>query len=312
MKNLIIATIIGLLFMAGGFGVGMKLAPKQVPKIKAPAEAQAAGKTAPEAISIDTLRKTSETMMSLNQALQDREQKVAEREEKVKEKEDELAAERAALDRSHEKFKVLFDEFQQRLQLVEANQTEQLQKEAELYSSMGTDQSIELIRAMEDPAMIRLFSVMDTKPLGKLVAAWKTKYPEDVPRLLHALDGMAQVMPKEKIALTDPTTTPDTGSTEAPAPAATPTADAPPSAPTPDASATAPEPSAPTSADPSATTSTPSTASTPDPSSAPAPASATPADSTAAPSLAPPPDSSQPASTSDATTPAPASTTASN
>ena len=78
MKNLIIATIIGLLFMAGGFGVGMKLAPKQVPKIKAPAEAQAAGKTAPEAISIDTLRKTSETMMSLNQALQDREQKVAE------------------------------------------------------------------------------------------------------------------------------------------------------------------------------------------------------------------------------------------
>jgi hypothetical protein len=296
MKNLIVATIIGLLFMVGGFGVGMKLAPTPPPKSKATAQAQATAKSAPEAISIDTLRQTSETMMSLSQALQDREQKVAAREEKVKEKEDELAAERGALDRSHEKFKALFDEFQQRLILVEANQTEQLQKEADVYSAMGTDQSIELIRAMDDPAMIRLFSVMDTKPLGKLVAQWKTKYPDDVPRLLHALDSMAQVMPKEKIALTDPPTTADSSSPDSSAPATAPTADAP-----------APDPTATPPTDPNATASTPASAPAPDPSSDQTPASATPADSSSTPSLAPPPDASQPAPP-----PAPVSTTASN
>ena len=301
MKNLIISGVIGCLFMAGGFYFGMRLMPVPPPKAKtvaatAPGAPANSAAPAPDAISVDTLRKTSETMMALNQALQAREQNVAERERKVKEREDEIIAERQALDRTHERFKVLFNEFQDRLQLVESSQLEQLQKEAELYSSMGSDQSIDLIRAMDDPSMTRLFSVMDTKPLAKLMADWKAKHPEDGPRLLHALNGMASVLPKDKIALSDPP--PDvTGSPSAPADSSAPTA-APESA-TPDAPAQPPVPAA-----------------APTPSDANPPASAPDSSSASSPSLQPPADAtSGPAPTLPAPpqpNPAPISTAATN
>jgi len=294
MKNLAIAGVIGLAFMTGGFWFGMRLMPLPPSRAKeAPVHAPSAQASAPDPISLEALKKTSQTMMSLNLALQAREQKVTAREQKAKEREDELDAERAALDRSHEKFKLLFGEFQQRLQLVEANQLDQLQKQAALYGAMGTTQSIELVRAMDDASMTRLFSVMDVKPLAKLVAEWKTKYPDDAPRLLRALDGMAQVMPKEKIALSNSTTASDSGSPGPSAPSASQTPDA--SAP--DSTATPPSNSAATDAPPP---SAPTPAPAPDPSSA--PASLAPAVSTPAPNSTPPPDS----------TPAPISTAANN
>jgi hypothetical protein len=295
MKNLLIAGVVGLAFMTGGFWFGLRLAPLPPPQSKdAPALAQSPAVPKPDPISVETLRKTSETMMTLNQALQAREQTVAAREQKVKEQEDELGAEREALDRSHEKFKALFEEFQQRLQLVEANQLDQLQKQAALYEGMSVDQAIDLIRVMDDASITRLFSVMDTKPLSKLVAQWKSKYPQDGPRLVATLDGMAQVMPKEKIALSDPTTIPVPDSTGSPAPAANPAPD--PS--TPDPTATPP------AADPNAATPAPASTPAPDPSAAPTPASTPPAVSTPAPSLTPPPDTTSP--------PAPVSTAAAN
>jgi hypothetical protein len=276
MKNLVIAGVIGLVFMAGSFWFGLRLAPAPPPRAKEASVHEQAQNTAPskpDPIGLETLKKTSETMMTLNQTLQVREQNVAAREQKAKQREDELNAERAALDRSHEKFKLLFGEFQQRLQLVEASQLDQLQKQAGLYNAMGTTQSIELVRAMDDLSMTRLFSVMDVKPLAKLVAEWKTKYPDDTPRLLQALDGMAQVMPKEKIALSIPTTAPDSASPGSLTPSAN----------------QAPDPSAP-DATPNPTPASGS-------SSAPAPAVSTPT-----PALTPPPDS----------TPAPVSTAAAN
>ena len=297
MKNALISGIIGLLFMAGGFAVGFKMMPKPkaAPVVAAPPASvtppgAAVPVPTPNAISMDTLKKTSESMMALNLALSDREKRVAAREAAVKEKEDELTAERAALDASHEKFKALFNDFQSRLQLVEANQMEQLQKQADLYNAMGPDQSIELIRTMDDDAMTRLFSVMDTKPLAKLVSAWKTKYPEDSQRLLRTLTNTAQVMDKDKMALNDPLSSnplpPDTS-----APASAPDAPAPSATPAPDATAPAPAPDA----------TAPAVAPAPDsttPSSAPAP-------------LAPPPDVPTPATpappsrpaTTDGTTP---------
>ena len=39
---------------------------------------------------------------------------------------------------------------------------------------------------------------METKPLAKLVGAWRTKYPDDAPRLLRTLTNSAQVMPKDQ------------------------------------------------------------------------------------------------------------------
>jgi hypothetical protein len=235
MKNLIIATVFGTAVMAGGFWYGMRIAPKPVAKPPTTAAAQSPGATnepgatpAADAISVDTLKKTSEEMMTLNQALQDREKKVAEREQKVAQQEDEIRAEREALDRSHDKFKTLFNEFQSRLQLVEANQAADLQKQSELYTTMNIDQSIDLIRAMDDDSMTRLFSVMDTKPLSKLVAAWKVKYPNDSQRLLRALDGMSRVLPKDQIALSDPPASTTTASPDSTAPAATPDSATPP------------------------------------------------------------------------------------
>jgi len=331
MKNVIIAAVVGLAFMVGGFFFGLHLKPLPVPPSKdaVAAAAKKAIAEKPPVFSLDSLKKTSESMMSLNEALQAREQSVAQREQKVKEREDELEAERLALDRSHDKFKALFAEFQQRLHLVEASQVEQLQKQAVLYESMGTTQSIDLIRAMNDSSMVRLFSVMDVKPLGKMVAEWKTKYPEDTPRLLAALDGMAQVMPKDKIALSaDPTTTPDSGSPGAPdssappaTPAPVPDASAPATAPTdsnaaatpasatpePDPTTQTPAPAAPTPSDASAPTTsapsaaTPSDASTPDaPATPPAPLSP-PSDSTPSTPANPAPATSTPAGVSTAT-----------
>jgi hypothetical protein len=276
MKNLIVGAIVGLAFMAGGFWYGLRLKPLPTPQSVAALAATAAAEVKPPApppISLDTLKKTSETMMSLNEALQVREKAVADREEKVARREDELGAERTALDASHAKFKELFNEFQQRLVLVEANQADQLQKQADLYTAMGTVQSIDLIRGKDDEAMVRLFSVMDTKPLAKLISDWKTKYPEDAPRLLHVLDAMATVMPKEKIALSEPPATPIPGSPDSAAPAAAP----------------APTPTTPDS------TSTP--APTPDSASAPA---ATSSDSTATPSTAAAPAPDAPAVNSNA------------
>lgn len=308
MKNLLIAGVVGLAFMTGGFWFGLRLAPLPPPHSKeAPALAQSSAIPKPDPISVETLRKTSETMMTLNQALQTREQAVAAREQKVKEREDELGAERDALDRSHEKFKALFGEFQQRLQLVEANQLDQLQKQAALYEGMSVDQAIDLIRVMDDASITRLFSVMDTKPLGKLVAQWKSKYPQDGPRLVATLNSMAQVMPKEKIALSDSTITPSLGSTVSPAPSANPAPDL--STPDPTATPPATDPNAATPAPASTPAPDPATAPTPastppDPSSAPTPASTSPAVSTPAPSLTPPPDTTTP--------PAPVSTAAAN
>lgn len=266
---MLIAGVIGLLFMIGGFAVGLKLMP--VPPhapVKAATAAVAttpglnASPTAPDPISLDSLKQTSQSMMSLNEALKLRENQVTEREQKVRAREDELVAEREALDNSHDKFKALFTEFKQRLDLVETHQVEDLQKQADLYQSMGADQAIDLIRSMDDPAVTRLFSVMDVKPLGKLVAQWKTKYPDDAPRLMHALDNMAKVMPKEKITLAD--SAPDSS-----APAATTPDSAPPAAAVPTANETAP--SAP-AASPVADTVAPApTAEAPSDSSAPTP-----------------------------------------
>jgi hypothetical protein len=285
--------------MGGGFWYGMKIAPKPLPT-PAGAHGSATGNAAtasgqenPPPITLDTLEKTSQTMMSLNDALKAREQAVAQREERVKEREDELDAERATLNDSHEKFKALFNEFQSRLQLVEANQAAQLQKQADLYTAMGLDQSIDLIRVMDDPAVTRLFSVMDTKPLGKLIAAWKNKYPEDAQRILRALDGMAQVMPKEKIELTD-----DSNSTGSGAASGSPDNSTPPPAPATDGT-TAPAPSSDGSAapastdpapDPNATPAAPMDPSAPAASPAPTQDSTPPADPSAAPST-PPADS---------------------
>lgn len=294
MKNLIIAGLIGMGFMGGGFWYGLQLKPLPKPQTReeAAAAAQVAAAAAVPPISIDTLKKASESIMSLNDAIKDREAKVAAREQAVQERETELAAERAALDASHEKFKELFNEFQSRLQLVEANQVDELQKQAALYQTMGSDQSIELIKAMDDAEMTRLFSVMDTKPLSKLVADWKTKYPADIPRLLNALDAMGQVMPKDKIALNENGPAIETPSGAAPGQASPdqPTDTTAP-APAPDSTTTPPAPAPDTAA--------PAAAPTPAADSAPP---AAPTDPNAPPPLAPPPDP----------TPAPVSTATSN
>ena len=139
---------------------------------------------------------------------------------------------------------------------------------------------------MDDATITRLFSVMDTKPLGKLVAQWKTKYPEDGARLLALLDGMAQVMPKEKIALSDA----DASSAASAAASGTPAPDST-TAPAPDA-ATQPPASPDAGASPATT---PAPAPTSDSSSAPSTDAAPPATTTAPAPLAPPPDSTQPA-----------------
>jgi hypothetical protein len=249
MKNALIAGVVGLLFMCGGFYAGLQVMPKMAPKVAAtppPTEVKLPGNAVPtpvpDAISLDTLKKTSESMMSLNQELAVREQRLNEREQKVRQHEDEIVAERTALDASHEKFKQLFAEFKNRLQLVEDSEREQLTKQSELYDAMGPDQSIELIRSMDDATVTRLFSVMDTKPLAKLIAQWKTKYPADGPRLLAALNATATVLPKEKIALSDP-------SLDAAPPSAAPAPEAAPAPTAPSDSAT-PPPAAPSAAMP--------------------------------------------------------------
>jgi hypothetical protein len=328
MKNLIIAGIVGMAFMVGGFTVGMKLAPKPpAPKVAAAPAAPKPSNTpvqTPEAISLDALKRTSETMVNLNEALQAREKAVAAREQRVKEREEELAAERDAIDRSHEKFKGLYAEFQQRLQLVEANQADQLQKQAELYQTMGTDQSLELIRAKDNAAMTRIFSVMDTKPLAKLISAWKAKYPDDTPRLLHALDGIGQVLPKDKIALADPPPATDPDAPPAsPSSMANPPSDAP--AADPNATTPAPDANAPAAAptDPNAAALAPTDSPAPAPADAPsAPAAdpnaepvaqpVNPGDSATPPSLTPPPDANPPAANPAAPHHAEASTASDN
>jgi flagellar motility protein MotE (MotC chaperone) len=205
-KNLAIGGVVGLLFMSGGFYFGLRFVHVPVPKIAvaaAPTPAETA-KAARDAISIDALQKTSQGMMDMNQALQARELAVAAREKKAQQLEDELDAERAALDRSHAKFHALYGEFASRLQLVQANEADQLQRQLTIYTAMDPAQAADLLRSLDDDTIVRLFSMMDTKPLANLVAAWKTKYPADSTRVLTALTRMGTVMPADKIALSDP------------------------------------------------------------------------------------------------------------
>jgi hypothetical protein len=278
MKNYLIGGVVGLLFLAGGFYVGLRFAPRPVPKKALVTTAAKVAAPAPEAISLDILRKTTERMMEVNQALQARAHDVAAREQRVHEEEEELAAERAALDRSHDKFKELYGQFQQRLELVDSTEQDQLQRQVVMYNSMDPAQSIDLIRGLDDSTVTRLFSIMETKPLAKLVSAWKTKYAADAPRLLSILDGMGRVVPKDKMTMPENTGTAEASSAPAASSdsAATPVADA---------------------AAPAATPNTPASAPAPDPA----------ADTSAKPDpLAPPVDSTPPAAPQDA--PAPAAT----
>jgi flagellar motility protein MotE (MotC chaperone) len=214
-KNLAIGGVVGLLFMSGGFYFGLRFVHVPVPKIAvaaAPTPAETA-KAARDAISIDALQKTSQGMMDMNQALQARELAVAAREKKAQQLEDELDAERAALDRSHAKFHALYGEFASRLQLVQANEADQLQRQLTIYTAMDPAQAADLLRSLDDDTIVRLFSMMDTKPLANLVAAWKTKYPADSTRVLTALTRMGTVMPADKIALSDPNAPASAGAT---------------------------------------------------------------------------------------------------
>ncbi len=226
MKKLLPGAIIGLLFLIGGFGIGLRLAKfpsPPAPKSKVPELAAVVAITAPtDPITPEALRKTSEGMMELNQSLKTREQQVALREQKAKEQEEELHAEQDALVRSHEKFNQLFLQFQNRLQLVEANQLEQAQRQNEIYQAMDPMQAIDILRGRDDASLTRLFSVMEVKPLAKLIAGWKTKYPDDTARLLGALDAMGQVMPKDKISLPEAVPPADSGTPVAASDAAPP------------------------------------------------------------------------------------------
>ncbi len=84
MKNMIIAGVVGLLFMVGGFFVGGKLAPKPpAPTPKPVVVTPPADPTIPPTtgtVTMDAMRKASESMMNLNAALREREQKVTEQE----------------------------------------------------------------------------------------------------------------------------------------------------------------------------------------------------------------------------------------
>jgi hypothetical protein len=308
-KNLAIGGVVGMFFMAGGFFVGMRFVHVPVPK-KAAAlltTAKPAPVASRDAISVDALRKTSEGMMDVNQALQAREQAVAAREKKALQREDELDAERAALDRSHEKFHELYAEFEQRLQLVNANEADQFQRQLAIYTTMDPAEASDLVRSLDDGTIVRLFSMMETKSLTKLVSAWKTKYPADSVRLLTALTQMGRVMPESKIALSDPAASANAGTNAAPAteadsnagsapeavsaPANVASTDTGSSAPATDASTSAPA----TAPDASAASDTSAPAAAPAPVDASVPAAA-PTDSTAA------PDANAPSGTS--TTPA--------
>ena len=311
-RNLAIGGVVGLLFMSGGFFVGMRFVHVPVPKKAVAISLPKAPATAAEreALSLDALRKTSEGMMDVNQALQAREQAVAAREKKAHERDDELDAERAALDRSHARFHELYDQFQQRLQLVQANEADQLQRQMTIYTTMDPAQAADLLRDLDDGTIVRLFSIMETKSLAKLVAAWKTKYPADSTRLLTALTQMGRVVPQDKIALPDPATTADANATpsdaSSPADASASTAPAdgstPPAAsPGADTTSSTPADSAPApTAVPAASDATPDTAQAPAPDSSPSANAASPAADASSGATAAPPASTTSYSTPDA------------
>ena len=202
MKNALISGAVGLIFMTGGFFLGMRLAhlpPAAKAGTVAPVAAIAA---APKpAFSIETLRKTTQSLLEINQALQAREAAVAAREKRAAEQEQELAAERAALDQSHESFQVLYQEFLKRLQLVKGSEAGQWQRQIEIYGSMDSAQVVDLLRVQDDGTVTKLFSLMDPKPLAKLLSGWKARYPADSPRLLAALNGMGRVQTAEQMTL---------------------------------------------------------------------------------------------------------------
>ena len=196
MKSALIGGAVGLIFMAGGFFLGLRLV-----HLPAGAKTAAGGAgtltitPAPKpAFTVETLRKATQSLLEVNQALQAREAAVAARERKARQTEEEMVAEREALDRSHEKFKALYGEFLSRLQLVKAGEADQLQRQIAIYDSMDSAQVVELLRATDDGTVTKLFSMMDPKPLAKLVSAWKVKYPADATRLLAALGGMGKVV----------------------------------------------------------------------------------------------------------------------
>jgi Skp family chaperone for outer membrane proteins len=254
MKNIIIVVLVGLSFLTSGFWIGLRLAP--MPKKPAPvAVAHAAPKPVDPkvAFSVDSLKRASENMQSINDALQAREQAVAAREKAAAQKEDELAAERAALDRLHAQFKKLYGEFQQRLQLVTDTETGALERQVTVFNAMDPAQAIDLVRSLDDPTVTRLFALMEDKPLAKIISAWKQKYPADTARLLGDLNGIGRVVAKDKIDLPDMAPAADTSTPAAPptstdistppsAPADTTTDNATPPAASTDAAAPAPAP----------------------------------------------------------------------
>ena len=296
-KNLAIGGVVGLLFMSGSFFAGLRFVHVPVPKkaVAATAKATANPAVSRDAIGVEALRKTTEGMMDVTQALQAREQAVAAREKKARERDDELNAESAALDRSHAKFHELYGQFQQRLQLVTANEADQLQRQMAIYTTMDPVQAADLLRSLDDGTIVRLFSIMETKPLAKLVAAWKTKYPGDSTRVLTALTQMGTVMPQDKIALSD------SGSANG-------NDSATPAASTPDSNSGTPSEATATPADASSGDVGATTSPNADPSSSPADTTSAPSVSNQTLGAAPTPDSTLTTPTPETTPAAPAQT----
>lgn len=226
MKSVLIAGLVGMIFLAGGFFLGLRLAhlpsvPKK-PVMAAPVAVDSAAP--PNPITPESLQKASEGMMDLNKTLQARERDLATREQHVKQREDELDAERQALNRSHEKFNRLYGEFQDRLQLVEDNELAQLRRQVDLYSAMDIAQAVDLIHAQDDNSVIRLFSMTDLKVLSRMITQWKVKYPDEAPRLLRILNGMGRVLPKDKMTIADAAASTDSAASSSPSDAIAPAA----------------------------------------------------------------------------------------
>ncbi len=219
MKNIIIVALVGLSFLTSGFLAGLRFAPMPKKPVHVAAVKVAPKPVDPKvAFSVDSLKRASENMQSINDALQAREQAVAAREKAATQKEDELAAERAALDRLHAQFKTLYGQFQQRLQLVTDTETGALQRQVTIFDAMDPAQAIDLVHSLDDSTITRLFALMEDKPLAKIVSAWKQKYPADTARLLTDLNGIGRVVAKAKIDMPD---MPPAADTSAPAPPTT-------------------------------------------------------------------------------------------
>jgi flagellar motility protein MotE (MotC chaperone) len=233
-KQIILVAVIAPILFLGGIGGGAFLVMQQTEKrleeeaiqaekARQEQEAAEAEKSKEAAVTLDdrfknnlsqeSLEKISQELAQWSNELKKREKNLIALDEDLVRREKLLAAEQEALIKRRESLAGLQKKLEERIITVQKTETESYTKLALFYSTMKPDTTLEILRAMKDDDVAKMFAFMPEKTRLKLMNAWSGKYPQELARVTKISEKFYNVVKEyEPLPLSgdvEPQTTPE-------------------------------------------------------------------------------------------------------